>query len=83
MDLKGICISTGSACDSETTEVSHVVKSIDVPDEYAVGTIRISFEKSNMVEEIDCCNCRCINFYITIICKKTAQLAEEKPLFFL
>ena len=47
LDLKGICISTGSACDSVNTRVSHVVEAIGVPDEYANGTIRISFGTDN------------------------------------
>ncbi len=47
LDLKGICISTGSACDSVHTQVSHVIKAIGVPDEYAQGTIRISFGADN------------------------------------
>ena len=47
LDLKGICISTGSACDSVNMQVSHVIKSIGVPTEYANGTIRISFGKDN------------------------------------
>ena len=47
LDLMGICISTGSACDSVNTKVSHVVKAIKVPDSYAKGTIRISFGKYN------------------------------------
>lgn len=28
MDLMGICISTGSACDSNNTEISHVLQAI-------------------------------------------------------
>ena len=51
MDLRGIQISTGSACDSINTAVSHVIKAIQVPDEYANGTIRISFGKNNTKEE--------------------------------
>lgn len=47
MDLKGICISTGSACDSINTRNSHVIQAINVPAEYARGTIRISFGKYN------------------------------------
>lgn len=47
MDLKGICISTGSACDSVNTQISHVIQAINVPAEYAKGTIRISFGKDN------------------------------------
>ena len=47
LDLKGICISTGSACDSQNTQISHVIKAIKVPSEYAEGTIRISFGNNN------------------------------------
>ncbi|MCR5782488.1 MAG: cysteine desulfurase [Clostridia bacterium] len=47
LDLMGISISTGSACDSVNTQVSHVIKAIKVPDGYAKGTIRISFGKYN------------------------------------
>lgn len=47
LDLKDICISTGSACDSENTQVSHVIQAIGVPAEYAKGTIRISFGADN------------------------------------
>lgn len=49
LDLMGIYISTGSACDSVNNQVSHVIKAIKVPEEYAEGTIRISFGKDNTV----------------------------------
>lgn len=51
LDLKGIAISTGSACDSVNTQVSHVIQAIRVPKEYAHGTIRVSFGRDN--EESD------------------------------
>ena len=51
LDLKGISISTGSACDSVNTQVSHVIRAIGVPHEYAEGTIRVSFGRDNMVED--------------------------------
>ena len=51
LDLKGIAISTGSACDSVNTQVSHVIQAIRVPEEYARGTIRVSFGRDN--EESD------------------------------
>jgi cysteine desulfurase len=51
LDLKGISISTGSACDSVKTQVSHVIKAIGVPQEYAEGTIRVSFGRDNNVED--------------------------------
>lgn len=51
LDLRGICISTGSACDSVNTQLSHVIRAIGVPDEYAKGTVRISFGKHNTIAE--------------------------------
>lgn len=53
LDLMGICISTGSACDSINTQVSHVIKAINVPERYAEGTIRISLGKWNTEEDVD------------------------------
>lgn len=53
MDLMGICISTGSACDSANTRISHVIKAIGVPEKYATGTIRISLSKDNTIEEVN------------------------------
>lgn len=53
MDLKGICISTGSACDSKNTQISHVLQAMNIPEEYAEGTIRISLSKDNTLEEIN------------------------------
>ena len=52
LDLMGICISAGSACDSNNTQISHVIKAIGVPQEYATGTIRISLGKDNTKEEV-------------------------------
>ena len=52
MDLKGISISTGSACDSVNTQISHVITAIGVPDEYAQGTVRISLGKYNTEEDV-------------------------------
>ncbi len=51
LDLKGISISTGSACDSVSQQVSHVIQAIGVPKEYAEGTIRVSFGRDNRVED--------------------------------
>lgn len=51
LDLKKIYISTGSACDSQNTQISHVIKAITVPKEYAYGTIRVSFGKQNTLED--------------------------------
>lgn len=52
MDLKGICISTGSACNGSSDEISHVLQAIHLSDEYAKGTVRISLGKHNTESEI-------------------------------
>lgn len=51
LDLMGISISTGSACDSKNTQISHVIQAIKVPREYAQGTVRITFGKYNTEED--------------------------------
>lgn len=53
LDLMGICISTGSACDGKKTQVSHVIEAIGVSNDYAKGTIRISFGNDNTAEDVD------------------------------
>lgn len=51
LDLMAICVSTGSACDSVNTQISHVLQAIGLDENYARGTIRISFGKDNSVED--------------------------------
>ena len=53
MDLMGISISTGSACDSKNTEISHVLQAIRLPESLAKGTIRISLGKNNTEDDVD------------------------------
>ena len=53
VDLAGICISTGSACDSVNTEISHVLRAIRLDAEYAKGTVRISLGKHNTAEDVE------------------------------
>lgn len=52
LDLSGISVSTGSACDSKNTRISHVLQAIGLEPEYAKGTIRISLSKENTEEDI-------------------------------
>lgn len=51
LDLMKICVSTGSACDSVNTQISHVLKAIQLEEDLARGTIRISLGKNNTKEE--------------------------------
>ena len=52
LDLMGICVSTGSACDSVKTRLSRVLTSMQIDESLVRGTIRISFGKSNTIEEV-------------------------------
>lgn len=51
LDLKGIAIATGSACDSQFTAISHVIEAIGVSKDYAKGTIRVSFGADNKEDD--------------------------------
>ncbi len=51
LDFKGICVSTGSACNSKNTQISHVLQAIGLAEEYANGTIRISLGSHNTKED--------------------------------
>ncbi len=52
LDNAGIAISSGSACSSGTVSPSHVLKAIGLSREQNLSTIRISFGRSNTVEEV-------------------------------
>ena len=53
LDRSGICVSSGSACNSGSLEPSHVLKNMGVPDDYIYGTVRFSFSEYNTLEEIE------------------------------
>ncbi|MBQ8844934.1 MAG: cysteine desulfurase [Clostridia bacterium] len=53
LDLKGIAVSTGSACTSKSLLPSHVLKAMGIADEVAQGSIRFSFGKNTSKADID------------------------------
>ena len=53
LDQCGICASSGSACSSDSLEPSHVLLAIGLPHEIAHGSLRLSLNKDNSIEEID------------------------------
>jgi len=55
LDLKGICVSTGSACTSGTLDPSHVLTAMGIPVDIAQGSIRFSLGNDNTEDEIDYC----------------------------
>lgn len=53
LDIKGIAVSSGSACSSGSLEPSHVILAIGRPIEEAHSSIRFSLGKDTTKEEID------------------------------
>ena len=53
LDEAGICVSTGSACNSESRTSSPVLAAMNVPYSKAMGSIRFSLSRMNESEEID------------------------------
>ena len=53
LDLKGIACSRGSACQSGSSEGSHVLNEIQSEDQKKFPSVRFSFSHNNKIEEVD------------------------------
>jgi len=53
LSMRGVCVSSGSACSSKSLTPSNVLTSIGLKHEDAHGSIRFSFSKLNTMEEVD------------------------------
>ena len=53
LDEIGVCISTGSACNSDSHTASPVLQAMNVPYSRAMGSIRFSLGRYNTEEEVD------------------------------
>jgi len=73
LDLKGIMVSSGSACTSGATEPSHVLKAMKVPMEMAQGSIRFSFGRSSKKEDIE--------YIVDILAGEVDRLRKISPLY--
>lgn len=52
LDLKGICLSTASACASGKAKISHVLKAMGLSEKEAQNAIRFSFSRFNTEKEV-------------------------------
>jgi len=52
-ELEGIAASAGAACHSDSVDISPTLQAMNVPLEYAMGTIRFSTGKMTTAEDID------------------------------
>ena len=73
LDMKGIMVSSGSACTSGSTEASHVLKAMNVPLDLAQGSIRFSFGRSNKEEDID--------YVVDVLAEEVKRLRMISPLY--
>jgi cysteine desulfurase len=53
LDMKGIGVSSGSACTSGSTDPSHVLLAMGIPPEIAQSSVRFSFGRGNTPEDVD------------------------------
>lgn len=53
LEEDGICASGGSACNTGESRISYVIDALGVPEEYAAGTIRLTFCGDTTKAEVD------------------------------
>lgn len=76
LDMKGICVSTGSACSTGQTEPSHVLRAIGLADELAHGTVRLTLSERTTKAELD----KVINELKDIVFKQREMSTEYKEM---
>ncbi len=72
LDMKGIAISTGSACASGSLSPSHVLLSMGIKPESAHGSMRISLGKYNTIDEA--------KYFVKELKKIVKELRKYSPL---
>lgn len=70
LDLKGICVSTSSACTSGKDEPSHVLMALGLTEQQAKSAIRISYGRYNNMDEVETIVATICNAYNKILAAK-------------
>jgi cysteine desulfurase len=70
LDLKGICVSTSSACTSGNYEPSHVLIALGLSEQQAKSSIRISYGRYNTTEDVE--------EIVSAICNAYGKIAASK-----
>jgi cysteine desulfurase len=73
LDLKGLAVSTGSACSSGALEPSHVLTAMGLRADRARASIRFSLGKQNTAEEVDVA--------LALVPETVARLRELSPAY--
>jgi len=73
LDLKGLAVSTGSACSSGAIEPSHVLTAMGLPPEIARASLRFSLGKRNTPEDVE--------FALNLVPQTVARLRELSPVY--
>jgi len=77
LDAKGICVSTGSACSSQSLKPSHVLTAIGLTADTAHGCIRFTLSRFTTGEEIDY-TIKCVKEVIEELRKMSPLTPKEK-----
>jgi cysteine desulfurase len=70
LDLKGICVSTSSACTSGKDDPSHVLLAFGLTEQQAKSAIRISYGKYNCADEV--------GKLVTAVCDAYEKIVENR-----
>ena len=73
MGIKGIAVSSGSACTSASLEPSYVLRALGRSDELAHSSLRMTIGRFATVEEID--------YVVTTLKDRVAKLRDLSPLW--
>ncbi|MDP2006661.1 MAG: aminotransferase class V-fold PLP-dependent enzyme, partial [Rubrivivax sp.] len=73
MGIKGVAVSSGSACTSASLEPSYVLRALGRSDELAHSSLRMTIGRFTTVEDVD--------YVISTLKERVAKLRELSPLW--